>query len=105
MTNEYGVKLDDHGYAPSIVGEEGRCAVCGRRDRPLQRHEVYHGSNRTKSKNLGLWLQICDDCHEKVHHKNDGLDLRLKASVQGVAMVHYGWTVDDFRRRFGKSYI
>ena len=104
MKNEYGENLDRNGYAPSIVGDEGRCVVCGKRGE-IQRHEVYHGPNREKSKNLGLWVPICRDCHDKVHHKNDGLDMKLKVAMQGQAMVHYKWTVEEFRKRFGKSYI
>ena len=39
MTNEYGVKLDRNGYAPSIVPGHGewQCYGCGR-NRNLERH-------------------------------------------------------------------
>lgn len=105
MTNEYGVKLDKNGYAPSVYGEVERCALCGRTDRVLHRHEAYHGPYRTKSKNLGLWIPLCDLCHEKLHHKGGGYDLLVKSMVQNKAMEHYEWTVEDFRQRFGKSYL
>ena len=105
MKNEYGVVLDRNGYAPSVFGEMERCAVCGRTDRALQRHEPFHGSNRNKSKNFGCWLLICDLCHAKLHQRDAGLDLKLKRAVQEKAMESYGWSVEDFRKVFGKSWI
>ena len=105
MKNKYGVTLDRNGYAPSIWIQEDRCAICGRRDRKLDRHEVYHASNRTKSKNLGLWVKICDLCHAELHQRNAKLDEDLKIRMQEAAMEHYGWGIDDFRKEIGKSYI
>ena len=106
MKNKYGVQLDRNGYAPSLWVQGDRCAICGRVDRKLDRHEVYHGvSNRTKSKNLGLWVRICDLCHAELHQRNARLDEMLKVNMQKVAMEHYGWSIDDFRREIGKSYI
>ena len=103
MTNEYGVRLDKNHYAPSIVGEQDRCYICGRRDRKLDRHEVWHGPYREKSKRLGCWVQLCDICHDKLHHKGGGLDDELKEKMQRIAMDYYGWTIPEFRDRFGKS--
>lgn len=106
MTNEYGVKLDSNGYAPSIYdGLLDRCVWCGRTDRALQRHEVYHGAGRDKSKRLGLWVTLCDLCHDQLHHKGGGIDAVLKEDMQRRAMEEYGWSEGDFRRRFGKSYL
>ena len=28
--NEYGVKLDSNGYAPSILNQQPTCLICGR---------------------------------------------------------------------------
>lgn len=104
-TNEYGAKLDKNGYAPSVMGEMDRCALCGRRDRALQRHECFHGAYREKSKNYGCWILICDLCHEKIHHKGGGMDQLAKTMMQNKAMEFYGWGVDEFRDRFGKNYV
>lgn len=104
-SNDYGEKLDKNGYAPSIAGESGRCVFCGRTDRPLQRHEPLHGPNRTASKKLGCWVQICDLCHTRLHQRDAALDMVLKQKMQALAMEHYDWTVDEFRRMFGKSYL
>jgi len=105
MKNQFGERLDRNGYAESIVGESRSCYVCGRTDRPVQRHEVFHGYNRTKSKNLGLWISVCDLCHGKIHHRNSEIDHWLKCRMQEIAMEHYGWSIEDFRREFGKNYI
>lgn len=104
MTNEYGSRLDRNGYAESIVPGRGQCQYCGRLDRPLQRHEVFHGAYREKSKRLGCWIEICDVCHDRLHHKDAQIDRELKAWMQANAIEHYHWTVEQFIREFGKNY-
>lgn len=104
MKNEYGTQLDRNGYAPSILGASTYCSICYHTGKPLQRHEVIHGMNRQKAKAYGLWINVCPECHAGIHH--DGkTDRRLKEWAQRHAMLVYGWTVADFRKRFGKSYV
>ena len=105
MTNEYGETLDRNGYAPSIVQDIEGCYYCTTRCGKLDRHEIYHGAYRKKSKALGLWVLLCHDCHMTLHHKDAALDALLKRQGQRVAMRHYGWSEDEFRARFGKNYI
>lgn len=105
MKNKFGEMLDSNGYSDSIIGESNNCYLCGRWGNELQRHEVYHGSNRTKSKNLGIWVNLCKDCHDRLHHKDASLDLMLKEEVQKKVMETRGWSVEEFRKEFGKSYI
>lgn len=104
MTNEYGQKLDRNGYAPSIVEQKGTCLLCGR-TLPLQRHEAFHGANRKKAKALGCWCLLCRECHYKVHHVDHDLDLFLKRIFQTLAMEHYGWTVEQFIKEWGKNWV
>lgn len=100
------IKLDRNGYAPSIFPmPDNCCAICLRTDRPLQRHEVFHGANRAKSKALGCWVHLCYECHMKLHQKDNGLDRRLKHNMQRIAMREYGWSIPQFRERFGKNYL
>lgn len=51
-------------------------------------------------------------CHNRCHifaktavHQNEGQMRRLKRYGQLKAMREQGWTEDDFRREFGKSYL
>ena len=108
MKNEFGAVLDRNGYAPSILGDFDFCALCYRKDRALQRHEIFHndkgGLLRRRSKRYGLWVSICDECHRAVHNDPKAY-LRLKGWAQRQAMLVYGWTEDDFRKHFFKSYV
>lgn len=101
------MKLDSNGYAPSIMETSG-CWFCDRRGSlylRLQRHEVFHGPNREKSKRLGTWVTLCQECHMMLHHTTPSMDRLLKREGQKAAMKHYGWTVEDFRGEFGKNYL
>ena len=106
MTNEFGVKLDSNGYAPSVIEpfETDSCCICGKSG-DLVRHEVFHGPNRTKSKALGCWVYLCPKCHTELHSKDPLLDWQLRRAGQLKAMAAYNWSVEDFRERFGKSYV
>lgn len=105
MLNEYGATLDKNGYAPSIVQDIEGCYFCSRRDGKLDRHEIFHGAYRQKSKVLGLWVTLCHDCHMTLHHKDAYLDALLKRQGQREAMQRYGWTTAEFIERFGKNYL
>lgn len=105
MVNEFGIGLDRNGYAPSLF-ETGRCYYCMRTPYKLDRHEIFHGNAyRKKSKELGLWVNLCTECHDALHHRNGTLDRDLKKRGQLVAMEHFGWTTDEFRSRFARNYI
>lgn len=114
MTNEVGVMLDKNGYAPSVVDYYGttfeRCFLCDWRG-DLVRHEIFGASNRQKSKAYGLWVLLCPRCHMELHNwdnrKNHKImsPTRLKQLAQRNAMAHYGWSVEDWRERFGKNYL
>ena len=112
MKNEYGAKFDRNGYAPSIIPghDEYRCLLCGKNGTadPLDRHEIFGGENRQKSKRYGLWVHLCGwICHRGADgvHRNRALDLALKRSAQRYAMDQYGWSIDDFRAVFRNNYL
>ena len=115
MVNEYGVKLDSNGYAPSVLQPYilnpdavhpygDYCFLCCKTG-DLARHEVFHGSNRTKSKALGCWVYLCPKCHDDLHSRNPEKDWMLHKIGQLKEMSHYDWSIKDFRERFGKSYV
>lgn len=103
--NEYGINLDSNGYAPSILSKKKECRICGTTREPLQRHEIYNGPNRQKSKAYGLWAWICPKCHTRISQENGHERMLLKEVSQNKAMQYYGWNTDDFRKRFGKNYL
>lgn len=106
--NEFGAPLDKNGYAPSILfTEQGKCYLCENYTH-TERHEIFGGSSRTKSKALGLWVCLCPACHRTgayAVHQNKFVAEKLHQQGQLVAMHNYGWSVDEFRRRFGKNYL
>lgn len=105
MTNEYGAALDRNGYAPSLLSKSPpRCFLCGCATGKLDRHEIYGGACRQKSKRLGLWVPLCRKCHEKAHKDRD-VNLRLKRLGQRLAEATYDWTRDEFRREFGRNWL
>ena len=103
------MKLDANGYAPSILTEDlDHCYLCGRRDRKLDRHEVFGASNRQKSKSDGLWVPLCHvPCHEGKDgvHGNAEIARELKHDAQQIAMDYYGWSTEEFIRRYGKNWL
>jgi len=108
MKNEFGEDLDRNGYAPSILSDDTtRCFLCGRRDRKIDRHEVFPGPLRTKCKRLGIWACLCQECHtgrHGVHHDSKKASV-LKTTAQTQAMIAYGWSMDDWHREFGKNFM
>ena len=113
VVNEFGEKLDRNGYANSILYEEAdeSCFLChanGYTD-PLNRHEVFGGAFRDKSKRIGLWVSLCHNrCHQEGKdsvHKSREKNLHLKRLAQMKAMKTYHWDTEDFIREFGKNYL
>ena len=106
--------MDKSGYAPSIMQDtvfEPFCYLCGANGAldKLDRHEIFGGPYRERSKRLGLWVLLChNDCHifgPLAAHNNVSTALRLKQEAQRRAMEAYGWSTEDFIREFGKNYL
>ena len=94
-------------YVPSILQFGSCCFLCGRTDRKLDRHEVFGSAYRQKSKEDGLWVLLChEDCHEgpRGPHQDPKVRRYLSAYAQGMAMEHYGWTTEEWIRRYGKDW-
>lgn len=87
-----------------------KCFICGSRHW-LEWHHIFGGIGgalRDKSERLGLKVRLCHYCHNEppmgVHHNKENR-LKLQAFAQRKAMVHYGWSREDFRREFYKNYL
>lgn len=80
-----------------------------RRREGLHRHEIFFGTaNRKLSIKYGLYVYLKPEDHNfgsRGVHQVHAFDEQLKRYGQEIAMTHYGWTVDDFRDIFGRSYI
>ena len=72
-------------YHPSLFyGQDDVCCYeCGS-GYDISRHEIFYGrAYRDKSKQYGLWINLCYKCHNEVHNgKDHSLDIRLKQEGQ-----------------------
>lgn len=85
-----------------------KCFLCGRSDRKLDRHEIWFGGYRNKSKATGMWVMLChEDCHEGKNgvHRDPKKTHELRQLGQIALMEKLGWTVEDVRREFGRNYL
>lgn len=94
-----------------IQTDKEHCFICKMNSNlePLDEHHVFGGSNRKLSEKYGLKVYLH---HSRCHifgkgsvHQNAEINRMLKSIVQKRAMRHYGWTVEDFIKIFGKSYL
>lgn len=94
--------------AKSILQRGEWCALCSGHVW-LEEHHVFGGfGKRRLSEKYGLKVLLCHRCHNEppdgVHHNREKR-LELQRRAQLAAMSHYGWTEEDFREIFGKSYL
>lgn len=94
--------------AKSIMQTEKQCYITGRTDN-LHEHHVFFGTGKRKlSEKYGLKIWLVGELHnmsDEGVHFNKELDLQIKKMAQEKAMEYYGWSVEDFIKIFGRSYI
>ena len=91
----------------SIIQDTKECYICGSQ-RWLEEHHCFHASNRKISEKYGLKVWLCHYCHNEPPngiHQNKKNREALQDKVQRIAMEHYGWDVEDFRKIFGRNYL
>lgn len=92
----------------SILQKHKRCLIC-QAEQNLHLHHVFFGGGRRKiSDRYGLTVWLCARHHNMSDvgiHFNKALDTGVKQWAQNKAMQHYGWTIDDFRKIFGRNYL
>lgn len=97
--------MNKNGYNSSvfntIYGECFFCQFCT----DTARHEVFYGTaNRQKAKRLGYWVNLCPECHMKVHDDpNNGIDMYLKK--RGQKIYEQDHTREQFIKEWGRSYL
>lgn len=91
--------------------DKTKCFICKQNANgdPLDKHHCFSGALRSKSEKYGLTVYLHHSkCHifgENAVHRNADINRKLQAYVQGKAMEHYGWSVEDFRKEFYKNYL
>ncbi len=98
--------------AKSILQQDrDSCFLCGmnRNLEPIDEHHVFSGPYKKQADKYGLTVFLH---HFKCHifgkdsaHKNIEVRMRLCKLAQEIAMKRYGWTVEEFREIFGRSYL
>lgn len=94
-----------------LQDDESRCWLCGRpaNGDPLDWHHVFGGAYRKKSEKYGLKVKLHHNvCHifgDKAVHQCAERNREMQKKAQIVAMATYGWSEDEFRRMFGRSYL
>lgn len=83
------------------------CFLCGGYG-ASEWHHIFGGANRKKSEHYGLKVRLHHNCHneppEGVHFNREKMQ-HLHEEGQRAAMKKYGWSIDEFRRMFGKNYL
>ena len=79
------------------------CFFCGQYATDV--HHCIHGTaNRRLADKDGLVVMLCRRCHTNLHDKGT-LDKELQRIAQARWMEYYGKSEEDFRKRYGKSFI
>lgn len=87
----------------SIIHDTDFCYICGQY--ATQVHHCIHGTaNRRLADKDGLTVRLCVTCHTNLHDKGM-YDAELQKLAQTRWMEYYGKSEDDFRKRYGKSYL
>ena len=85
-----------------------KCHRCGIEGQMAHHHLIPGKPGRQLSEKYGLVVPLCPRCHEFVHSGNLGGTKALnqmRRYGQLKAMKEQGWTEDQFREVFGKSYL
>ena len=86
---------------------KGICFICGRCC-PTECHHIFGGRNRKRADADGLTVHLCHWCHNEPPngvHFNKFNDIRLKQRGQVAWMRHYGKTIEDFIKAYGRNYL
>lgn len=92
----------------SIMQNQKKCLECGS-ETNIHIHEVFYGtSNRKKSIEDGCCVYLCGRHHNQSNdgiHFNKELNERVKKAMQIKWMETYKKSIEEFIKRYGRSYI
>ena len=95
--------------AKSILqgNRKGVCYLCGRWTE-TENHHIFGGGKRKKADRDGLTVYLCHYCHNEppngVHFSKETRE-HLKRIGETAWCTHYGKTIEDFIKEYGKNYI
>lgn len=95
--------MDSNGYNKSLIQKtRGNCYLCHKCG-DTQRHEIFNGALRQVSKALGLWCELCDNCHSCVtnemhYNSKETYNDHLKAIGEKVYRQHYSVPFEKFKK-------
>ena len=114
-------KVKKDAYQKSILTDDlEHCILCGRD--PVQFHHIFGGPDRDKATNDDMIIPLCWDCHRKLHvepsqqtryrfmrEAQDRWELAYieshsNGSIQSYVDASHN-ARDEFRKRYGKSYL
>ena len=80
------------------------CYLCNHR--ATEEHHIFGGFNRKTSTKYGCVVNLCHDCHSKVHFDGDRSFMNeLRQECERWCLDTYKWTIDDFIKIFGRNYL
>lgn len=81
--------------------EANECFICGAW--ATDTHHIFGGPNRNFSDRDGMTVRLCRQCHSQIHDAGIGVnELRIAGQMRWEQKLG---TREEFRRRYGKSYL
>ena len=91
--------------AKSIIQEEKRCYMCGRKTM-LERHHIMAGvANRRLSEKYGLWVWLCHDCHTGTEGAQYDAPKSFILKMDAQAAFEKLYSRDLWMETFRKNYL
>lgn len=82
--------------------EDGKCFICKKTFKKLDKHEAFGGSNRQKSIEWGLVYYLCRKCHSKADLDKNTRQCLHNFARKEFIKIH---NEEKFLKEFGKSYL
>lgn len=91
-------KLEKNRTESLFTNDMTKCYLCGMHKQHI--HEVIFGKNRQNSMKYGLYIPVCNLCHNYIH-SNSEIQLKHKIKAQQLFEEHYDL---DFLTIFKRNY-
>lgn len=84
--------------------EVKECYLCHRIGNVEVHHCIHGTANRRLAEKDGLMVNLCPDCHRRLHDKGEGDDF-LKRTAQAEWIIYNRATTGEWIARYGKNFI